>query len=394
MTKCVVWGIRTAGQLLASEAAYVGYEVVAYCSAFKEEQGMRIKDLPVISPAELKEWYAKDKTIRVILGIKNPIFLNEVEELLRSQCPADMQIIDPGVIESDYLIKVRQNLQYRWNVDFKAQAEIWIQNFMSEVAYWVNEVADPAATGSYRDDYLKRLDNKSFTGIDSSCSELAEQLQAGAVVMDIGCGLASKYGTELPNSESIRLLAVDPLAAFYRRISQKYSNGKGTPCKFGLFEFIANYYEEGFCDAILINNALDHCIDPYKSIVECLYILKSQGRMRLTHRCAEAVFEAYNGLHKWNIDYNEQNEFIIWNQENAMNVSKELQRVAEIRVSHTDDCALRREQSVVVEIIKKQDFNLDEFFDMKKERQDLAFLFEKLMDWVSSGEEKYLGDRT
>lgn len=45
----------------------------------------------------------------------------------------------------------------------------------------------------------------------------------------------------------------------------------------------------------------------YKSIID-LYILKSQGRMRLPYRCAEAVFEAQNGLHKWNIDYNVQAE--------------------------------------------------------------------------------------
>lgn len=40
--------------------------------------------------------------------------------------------------------------------------------------------------------------------------------------------------------------------------------------KFSLFELIATFYKKEGADGIMINNALDHCIDPFKAIVECL----------------------------------------------------------------------------------------------------------------------------
>ena len=150
-----------------------------------------------------------------------------------------------------------------------------------------------------------------------------------------------------------------------------------------MFEFIANFYDENFCDGILINNALDHCIDPYKSIIECLYVLKEGGTMRMRHHRAEAVYGSYCGLHKWNLDYNSNDEFIIWNQANAVNISNCFKKIADIKIVHSDDNSQRDDQFIAVDITKKKSFDLEDFFDLKKERRQLAFLVECLMNWIA-----------
>lgn len=67
---------------------------------------------------------------------------------------------------------------------------------------------------------------------------------------------------------------------------------------------------------------MDHCIDPFKSILESLFILKPNGILHLKHRRAEGVFENYSSLHQWNIDYTDEMDFIIWNYDMAKIINK------------------------------------------------------------------------
>lgn len=390
--KCVIWGTRAAGKQLARQAVDMGYNVFAFCSSTKETQKNQIDNHPVISPEELARLYSVKEVDTVFLGVKNPSYRKEIEELVKQLPPLDFSVIsqETDLLEQECLERAKERLSYQWDVSFEEQAELWLQNFMGEVESWVRDDALP--DGFYHDVYLQRLENTDFLGIDTSCEEVCGKLCAGSAVMDIGCGLVSMYGSRLPNGEEIKLLAVDPLAPFYNKINQIYGGKKAKECQFGLFEFIANFYEENTCDAILINNALDHCIDPFKSVLECLYILKSGGVMRLKHRRAEAEYEAYHGLHKWNIDCGDQNELIFWNQRSAVNVSKELGRVAEIRVFPIDKRTSRVGQTVVAEVIKKCDFQLNEFFDMKKECRQLASLVEGLMRCFAERSQTYLSE--
>lgn len=391
--KCVIWGTRASGRQLARQAADMGYEPVAYCSSSVTSQGERIDGLPVISPEELRRMYSEKEVGSVLLGVKNPVYLREIKAAISQMPPLDVEAISAETdrLENACLQTAREQMRYRWDIRFEEQAELWLRNFIGEAESWVRDDADPKGVWHYA--YVNRLENKEFLGIDSSCQELARSLVAGSVVMDIGSGLASMYGDRLPNGERIKLLAVDPLAPFYNRINQTYANGRNRICEFGLFEFIADFYEENYSDAILINNALDHCIDPFKSIVECLYILKCGGTMRLNHRRAEALCKAYQGLHKWNIDYNEGGELVFWNQENALNVSQRLKDIADIRLSHTDEQGDRNSQMVVAELTKKRSFRLEEFLDMAQERRQLAFLLKGLMDQVAIWHEKAVWER-
>lgn len=127
-------------------------------------------------------------------------------------------------------------------------------------------------------------------------------------------------------------------------------------------------------------------------MIECLYILKVNGKMWLRHRRSEGSFEAYEGLHKWNLDYNHQGELIFWNQKNAVNMSKSLQEIADVKVLPAKEDAPRIEQVFFCEITKKRGFDLDEFLDMVEERWSLVTMVNNLMTLIASYEDKYLKD--
>lgn len=382
--KYVVWGTRASGQFVAHMAKTVGEDVAAYCSSNRSSQQKTIDGLRVISPEELAQMYSAKKIDGVLLGVQNPVYLREIEKTVHELFPSDFSFAMPHeVLEPAYLSKIHEKMQFRWKVAFEEQAEIWLQSFMGEVQDWVRDNAN--LKGRFHQVYMDRLNNADFLGIDNTCCDLAETLHAGSIVLDIGCGMATMYGNRLPNSECVHLVAMDPLAPFYNRINQRIK--KTPPVKFGLFEFAANFCDRNYCDLILINNALDHCIDPYKSLIECLYILKCGGILRLRHRRAEAVFEAYQGLHKWNIDYSKSKELIFWNQENAINVSNQLKDIADIRFVETNEVSSRQMQKVIVEITKKRDFSLEEWIDAKQEQQQLAFIVEGLMNWIAEHSE-------
>jgi SAM-dependent methyltransferase len=206
--------------------------------------------------------------------------------------------------------------------------EQWAQNLLAEVKFWIQDVAQDS--GRYHDSYINdRSNNKAF-----DCKHLNGSVYDNSVVMDVGCGLCSQYGN-LTATGKIKLVAVDPLAHQYNEINKialdkNKSNDKIV--QFGLFEYLDAFYSNNYADIILIDNALDHCFDPVKSIVSCLQVLKVNGAISMMHTIREAVNQNYKDLHQWNLDSNDKSEFIIWNNNGFINVTKKLKEYADITV--------------------------------------------------------------
>lgn len=395
--RCVIWGTNACGRQMAVEARYLGYEVLAFCSSNVAPGSFTTVDgIPILSPDELKDTLCDVDCI--VLGMNRASYIKEVTQMISREFPANIQVLEKSALENDYLNKITKSLPYKWDIDFDTQVADWVDNLMSEVEYWVQEVANPQ--GEFHWDYEARLNNKDFFGLTAPYQEnhlqftsalpsLEKALKDQAVVMDIGCGLVPLYGSSLPNSQHVNLLTIDPLAPFYNKINEKYSKRPGLRHQFGMFEFMANFFEKNYSDIIIINNALDHCIDPYKSLIECAYVLKTGGKMFLFHRRAEAVNDGYSGLHKWNLDYSD-NDFLIWNNENSVNISQQLKSILQVDVIHSDSTMSREDQIVIVEITKVRDFQLNEFIDISKERNRLAAVIEKIMGWAANINLDYL----
>jgi len=149
-------------------------------------------------------------------------------------------------------------------------------------------------------------------------------------------------------------------------------------CKFGMFEFMSNFFERDYADLIIINNALDHCIDPYRSLIECYQVLKKDGCLHMEHTRAAAVYENWSGLHKWNIDCI-NGEFVIWNYEHAVNISEVLKDSAEVVVSYDEQEIDRASQIITIDIYKRKEIDLLQFIDKESEERILLMCIDRLM---------------
>lgn len=234
-----------------------------------------------------------------------------------------------NVIEDMYANYCFSGLPESYVVNPVNAIEKWAQNLLAEVKFWIQDVAQDS--GRYHDSYINdRSNNKIF-----NCKHLDSPVYDNSVVMDVGCGLCSQYGN-LTATGKIKLVAVDPLAHQYNEINKialdkdKFSD---KIVHFGLFEYLDAFYPNNYADIILIDNALDHCFDPVKSIVSCLQVLKVNGTISMMHTIREAVNQNYKDLHQWNLDSNDKSELIIWNNNSFVNVTRKLEDYADITVS-------------------------------------------------------------
>ncbi|AGF58292.1 ubiquinone/menaquinone biosynthesis C-methylase UbiE [Clostridium saccharoperbutylacetonicum] len=271
---------------------------------------------------------------------------------------------------SDFICNSKEN---RYEIDFDSQMDTWVNNLLSEVYFWNSEVARKGSL--FNLEYLDRCQVKEF-----KCDRISKKFNEGDIVLDVGCGLCTKYGNKI-NGIDINLIPVDPLAYYYDKINKKVLDEEiynKIKIKFGMFEFLSYFFEENFADVILIDNALDHCIDPLKSLLECLKVTKiNYGIVSIKHSIREAVNENYTGLHKWNIDINSDNELVFWNKENFVNINKLLKDYIEIEVIK-EGVTNNFYGYVTANITKKKEIIIDEIININDNLR-LSKQIEKLM---------------
>lgn len=269
---------------------------------------------------------------------------------------------------------------YPYQIDFRRNLHTWLDNLLEEVEFWKKEAADPQ--GRFYQHYLERMKPKIF-----DCSRMKDRVKDGDVVLDVGSGICSQYGNFLSKTERIVLKGIDPLAPFYNRINRRFEKDheldfRIAPVEFGFFELLSFQYGNAYSDYILIDNALDHCIDPFAAIVECLRVLRVGGTLTMAHHVDEAYKAFYGGLHQWNLCRRENGDFVIWNERNYMNVTQELSEYADIQ---TFDEKIISDVTpfgiVVCNLVKKKELPV-EFFAEERNRAGVLMsgLMEKMSD--------------
>ncbi len=288
------------------------YDILGYYDSNESLWGKTFCDKEIFSKSQVIELCRKyPEHLFFIVSPVHENVVTEITEIIKTEFEG--KIIDRDVLQNDLMNrKHKENAQHigEYHVDFARQSAQWTQELVSEVRYWVNRVAKEHST--YHEEYLaniRNLDVKPAKGYHGE--KIFNYLKEGSVLMDIGCGAVSRYGSRLPDGSGVNLIAVDSLAHAYRRINDSYAPENNKTVMFGMFEFMAVFFQKNFADVILIENALDHCVDPLKSVIECMQILKPGGILRLYHHRAEALWEGCLGLHKWNMDYNDNKDFII-----------------------------------------------------------------------------------
>lgn len=114
-----------------------------------------------------------------------------------------------------------------------------------------------------------------------------------AKVMDVGSGVVSILNGSVPKEN---LVAVDPLGDLYRIVFDYEKHGIRPPVAIPAEEI----EEQGF-DIVHCSNALDHTQNPAEAFKNLLAATKKGGHLIIQCFENEAIYEKYEGFHRWNL---------------------------------------------------------------------------------------------
>ncbi len=204
---------------------------------------------------------------------------------------------------------------------------LWTEALPSEIAFWENWFKTEGS--QWPEDYKVRMNP------DTPLQHFVEEYlpppggEDTIEVLDVGAGPLTVLGKKSANRK-LRITAVDPLADVYDRVMAKFGVTPPVRTSWCHGEMLATRFAPESFDLVWAENSLDHSYEPVRIIEQALTVAKTGGFVVLSHARNEAVNANYDGLHQWNFD-DEAGDFIIWNRESRVNVSKLLQSRAEIR---------------------------------------------------------------
>lgn len=251
--------------------------------------------------------------------------------------------------------------------------KFWLKNIHTEYDYWNKGVKKDK----------QRFVTQSYSIVDYEKDLLNTKTEIR--VLDVGCGprgaLRDKY--DLP--DNIKVYSCDPLAFMYMDILKKNDIKVEKEIEFCLAELLSVFYPENFFDYIIIQNALDHSINPQLAFEECLKLLKKDGVLYLLHEENEAEWCNYSGFHQWNFSLNPVGDFVISNKAVEVNINEKYSNIIDIsseRVLYVHDRYwIKSKIKKVGDIISKIDNNtmkiyLTSFMSLIQEK--LIYDLEKL----------------
>lgn len=360
MKKLFLWGAGKEGGRIFNILKSQGYEIEAFIDRDMKKFGLMIEKTPIISFEDFLEKFNSPKDI-ILIATFNETFETEIREKVKTSLFKG-KLYNWAEFHMSYEKERLVNKTLKYEINFEDLFNNWLDNLISEVIFWERENANP--NGRNHDFHVRhRTVEKEFY-----CEHLNKEMKETDIILDVGCGICSNYG-DLFHGKKGHVLGIDPMAYCYNGMTQIY-HCSGRPVKFGMFEFLSLQFPHNYADCIIIDNALDHCIDPFASIVECLNVLKVGGVLSLKHFIDEGCFENGKGLHQWNLN-SDNGEFIIWNQKSYINVSQELRPYTEIEIEISDSFNRRLHPygMIVCNITKKAECNMQQSY----ERIGIAF---------------------
>lgn len=290
--------------------------------------GVQENGIIIESNIEVIDYVLKNKKETIVI-----VSIDNDKKLLESMRVCDICAYSwKNIIDIGLAFFLNENINYK--VNYNSYLKNWFLHLSEELTFWENAYAKE---GAYK--HVFYLQNAHQRYFDEKY--LQKPLVGGETILDVGSGIISRYGNMLSDEKSVQLIPVDPLAYWYNEFNKKYLTKelleKKAKVEFGIFEGLSYSFALNSIDVIIISNALDHCIDPFRSIVECLKILKKDGVLLLKHLRREALNEKWEGLHQWNIDITDKGELLIWNNENYINISQTLKGYVKIEINMYDE---------------------------------------------------------
>lgn len=195
--------------------------------------------------------------------------------------------------------------------NFRRQIENWSRGLPAEVIFWDQWLRTGGL--SWPHDYQRRLDpNAAFDNYISL--QIDPKLRKHSIaLLDVGSGPLTDLGYESPDFQ-IRITACDVLADVYNQLMERHGISPIVQPVFATAEDLSAFFDPSSYDIVHCRNALDHCFDPLRGIIEMLRVVRVDGKIILRHRRNEGQQQNYQGLHSFNFDVR-ANEFVIWSKE-------------------------------------------------------------------------------
>ncbi len=202
----------------------------------------------------------------------------------------------------------------------------WKAALPEETAFWDSYIASHGE--AWGGDFTERMD-PAFP-LQPYLLELIS-LPKGATVriLDVGAGPLTYVG-KVSSDWPIDLVAVDPLADAYDQLLHTHGVEPPVRTRRGAAENLSALFAENTFDIVTARNALDHCVNPIKAILEMIAVCKPGGVVTLHHAINEAERQGHFGLHQWNF-YAKEGDFFISGGRRRVNMTRRLADCATVR---------------------------------------------------------------
>ena len=201
-----------------------------------------------------------------------------------------------------------------------------MQPSIPTIAFWTDWLQEQSGTES--EEFRRRTD--ATTPILAQLKQLIDPPVGSRIdVLDVGAGPLNAVGVVWPGCE-LRVTAVDPLAAQYNELLERFGIVPPVRTQFGQAEHLLDQFQPESFDVVFSRNALDHCFDPMLGVSNMFALARVGGAVRLEHSLNEGENQRYQGLHQWNFDV-EEGRFVMWNKDEHIYVDKVLPLQAKIK---------------------------------------------------------------
>lgn len=137
--------------------------------------------------------------------------------------------------------------------------------------------------------------------------------------LEVGCGPTSQFYTIFfINKPQIKIISVDPLAEFYKKLHEKYFPDYNIECIAGFGETLTKIFPNNYFHIVYSQNAIDHSQSPIKFIQNMFHILKPNGFMIVYGFINEGTNQNWIGLHKWDLSV-ENGKLLLSNKKKTYN---------------------------------------------------------------------------
>lgn len=203
---------------------------------------------------------------------------------------------------------------YGWRNKGRSAEERWSAGAGFEAAHW--------DAGWFRDAEERGLLDPRMPMDEPVLIRLVDEVDPAAdpvTILDVGAGPLTPVGKVHPRRQ-VAITACDALAAEYDANLERAGITPPVRTVHAEGERLLDTFGAASFDIVLCGNALDHHYDPIAALEGMLAVTRPGGYVLLNHYVDEGEYQAYLGMHQWNID-EADGRVVIWNRSERHDVN-------------------------------------------------------------------------